>query len=166
MNERILRIIRETNPTRCVIIGGVGDNADRLAKDLQVPDDPYIIATYHCYDPWFFASGNRAMPRKPSGVPSRRKPITCGPWIAQALVRPPQGAGLSWRMGHQHQMRTQVPAGILPLRSRSGRGRGFSDAIWDDGGDMWIYDRKSHRWNTDILQAVFPAASPTKLSGK
>jgi hypothetical protein len=36
---------------------------------------------------------------------------------------------------------------------------GFSDAIWDDGGDMWIYDRKSHRWNPDIRQAVFPAAS-------
>jgi endoglucanase len=36
--------------------------------------------------------------------------------------------------------------------------RGFSNAIWDDGGDMLIYDRATRRWNTNILQVVFPSA--------
>ena len=35
---------------------------------------------------------------------------------------------------------------------------GFSDAIWDEGGNMLIYDRTTRQWNTNVLQAMLPSA--------
>jgi endoglucanase len=167
MNARILRVIRETNPTRCVIIGGVGDNADCLARDLKVPDDPYIIATYHCYDPWFFACGEprnaaeavwgsdaqkadylRTMDLLKQWSESHKVPVYLGEW----------GTSIKCDPKSRQEYYRFVPA--------QAAARGFSNAIWDDGGDMWIYDRGTHRWNTDILQAVFPVAPATTPSMK
>ena len=49
-----LAAIRETNPTRVVVIGGEHwSGVDSLAT-LQLPDDPYIVPTIHDYDPFFF----------------------------------------------------------------------------------------------------------------
>lgn len=46
-----LAIVRRSNPTRTVIIGPVSYNhADRL-DDLELPDDPNLVATIHTYDP-------------------------------------------------------------------------------------------------------------------
>ena len=46
--------------------------------------------------------------------------------------------------------------------SSQAKARGFSYAIWDEGGDMLIYNRQTRQWNTDILQAVFGTKSPAK----
>lgn len=162
MNDRILRVIRETNPTRCVLIGAVGDSADRLVKELEVPNDPHIIATYHCYDPWFFASGK---PRNPSDAiwgsesqkatylqtmdrvkkwsDTHKVPVYLGEWATSVKCDPKS------RLEYYR---------FVPAQAVS---RGFSHAIWDDGGDMRIYNRETRQWNTNILEAVFPTASAT-----
>jgi endoglucanase len=160
MNERILRVIRKTNPGRCVILGAVGDNADRLVRELEVPKDPQIIATYHCYDPWFFVCGE---PRNPSDATwgsdaqkadylrimdpikkwsdAHKVPIYLGEW------------GTSTKCDSKSRLEYYrfVPAQAAAC--------GFSNAIWDDGGGMRIYDRETRQWNTNILRAVFPAAA-------
>ncbi len=163
MNKSILRVIRETNPSRCVIIGAVGDDADRLVKELKAPHDPHVIATYHCYAPWFFVS---AQPRNPAeatwGSDTQKAdylrimdpikkwsdhnhvPIYLGEW----------GTSGKCEAGSRLEYYRFVPA--------QAAARGFSHAIWDDGGDMRIYDRETRRWNTNLLQAVFPAASTAK----
>ena len=157
MNDRILRIIRETNPARCVILGGIGDNADHMMKELVLPNDPYIIATYHCYDPWFFVSGAPRNPAEEKWGSGEQKaeyvqtmdrvkkwsdthnvPVYLGEW-ATSIKCAPQS-----RLEYYRFVPAQAAA------------RGFSDAIWDDGGDMQIYDRKTRKWNTAILHAVFP----------
>jgi endoglucanase len=164
MNARILRVIRETNPTRCVIIGAVGDNADRLVKELEVPKDPRVIATYHCYDPWFFVCGEPRNPAEGKWGSTDQKaeylrimdpikqwsdrqqvPVYLGEWGTSTKCDP----------ASREEYYRFVPA--------QARVRGFSNAIWDDGGNMQIYDRSQRRWNTNLLQAVFPsspAASP------
>ncbi|WP_240953884.1 glycoside hydrolase family 5 protein [Sphingomonas sp. G-3-2-10] len=49
-----LAAVRATNPTRPVLIGGeFWSNVDSL-KTLELPDDPYVIATIHTYDPFDF----------------------------------------------------------------------------------------------------------------
>lgn len=46
--------VRATNPTRPVLIGGeFWSNVDSL-RTLELPDDPYVIATIHTYDPFDF----------------------------------------------------------------------------------------------------------------
>ena len=162
LNARILQIIRQSNPKRCVVIGGVGDNADRLISDLVVPADPYVIATYHCYDPWFFVCGEprnpeearwgstaqkadylRTLDRMKAWSDQHRTPVYLGEWATARKCDP------SSRAEYYRFVSAQAAA------------RGFSSAIWDDGGDMWIYNRETLQWNSDIVKGVFPSASQT-----
>ena len=54
-NNRILEIIRQTNPTRLVIFAGNDySSADRLLV-ADIPNDEYVIGNFHSYDPWPFA---------------------------------------------------------------------------------------------------------------
>jgi endoglucanase len=157
MNDRILRAIRGTNPTRCVLIGAVGDNADRLVTEVRVPHDPYVIATYHCYDPWFFVS---AQPRTPAEAlwGSDAQKVTYLRTM-DAIKRWSDGNHVPVYLGEwgtsgrcdANSRRTYY--GFVSAQARV---RGFSQAIWDDGGDMRIYNREARQWTTDVLDAVFP----------
>lgn len=49
-----LAAVRETNPTRPVVIGGENwSGVDSLAT-LELPDDPYVVPTFHYYEPFDF----------------------------------------------------------------------------------------------------------------
>jgi endoglucanase len=49
-----LKAVRETNPTRPVIIGGdFWSNVESLPT-LELPDDPYVVPTFHYYQPFAF----------------------------------------------------------------------------------------------------------------
>ncbi len=50
----ILKIVRESNPTRPVLIGPAGFNRIDFLEHLVLPDDDYIIATVHLYEPLNF----------------------------------------------------------------------------------------------------------------
>ena len=50
----LIDTVRETNPTRPILAGPVGfNNIDEL-DTLDLPDDPYLIATVHLYEPFDF----------------------------------------------------------------------------------------------------------------
>jgi len=49
-----LNIIRETNPTRAVVVGPVGYNAINDLDQLTLPADPNLIVTVHFYSPFEF----------------------------------------------------------------------------------------------------------------
>lgn len=46
--------VRATNPTRPVVIGGQNYSGINSLETLTLPDDPYLIATFHYYDPFEF----------------------------------------------------------------------------------------------------------------
>jgi len=160
MNTRILKIIRETNPTRCVIIGAVGDNAGRLVAELKVPPDDRVIATYHCYDPWFFVCGE---PRNPAeamwGSPAQQADYLR---IMDPIKQWSAAGKVPIYLGEYGTSRKCDPASrsnYYGFVSRQAAARGFAQAIWDDGGAMWIYNRETRQWDTNILHSVFPAAA-------
>lgn len=73
-----LTVIRETNPSRTVIIGPVEWNHPSRLDDLELPDDPNLVATIHVYDPAEFTVQGAPFiePRLPTGVtwnPTRRR---------------------------------------------------------------------------------------------
>ncbi len=49
-----IKVIRESNPERILIIGGINWNSVEGLTNLYLPEDPYLIATFHFYDPWVF----------------------------------------------------------------------------------------------------------------
>lgn len=54
MAAELVRVIRESNPTRTLVVGG--DNWSSLygLQRLRLPDDPYLVATFHYYEPYDF----------------------------------------------------------------------------------------------------------------
>jgi endoglucanase len=46
--------VRATNPTRPVIVGGQNWSGIPSLSTLQLPDDPYVVPTFHNYDPHAF----------------------------------------------------------------------------------------------------------------
>ena len=49
-----LSTIRQTNPTRVVLLGTAEWGGLRAVRDLQIPNDPNIILTLHYYEPFQF----------------------------------------------------------------------------------------------------------------
>jgi endoglucanase len=49
-----LKVIRETNPTRAVIVGPNGWNSAWRLPELKLPDDQNLIVTFHNYEPFTF----------------------------------------------------------------------------------------------------------------
>ena len=65
-----LAVIRQTNPTRKVLIEPVSFSSISRLDDLDVPDDPNLIASVHYYDPFPFThqGANWITPTPPLGV--------------------------------------------------------------------------------------------------
>jgi endoglucanase len=49
-----LAVVRATNPTRPVLIGGQDWNSLDSLSSLRLPDDRYVVPTFHYYDPFAF----------------------------------------------------------------------------------------------------------------
>ena len=52
--EKTIQAIRGINPRRKIIIGGTCWNSSSALKNLKVFDDPNVIYTFHCYQPFEF----------------------------------------------------------------------------------------------------------------
>jgi endoglucanase len=52
--SRALRVVRQSNPTRAVVVGPTHYNAAHKLVDLHLPPDPHLILTVHTYEPFAF----------------------------------------------------------------------------------------------------------------
>ena len=66
----LLAAVRETNPTRAVLIGPVAFNSIDYLDEMTLPDDEHLIATVHLYEPFGFTHQGAAWidPIPPLGV--------------------------------------------------------------------------------------------------
>lgn len=162
LNARILGLIRETNPTRFVIFSGDQySNAEQLVEAaIPDPDDDYLLAYFHSYDPWNFAGQGQ------------------GGWgdADHAFVASKFQSVANWSNTH----------GIPVMISEFGavRENRFNDRmrfyagyveeaiehnmafqVWDDGGMFQLYQRDDRDWyiEKDILIHFYPD-SPTDLT--
>lgn len=105
--DRWVPLMRETNPTRQLIIGPYRVYQWNFLDTLRLPDDPYLVGTTHIYRPIEFAM---------QGVAGRPYPVTWGTvperfWMMQML-----GSIESWRARHNVPM--YIGEFGLPLRAR------------------------------------------------
>ena len=83
-----LAVIRQSNPTRPVLIGPVGYNSIDRLDDLALPADPYLITSIHFYDPFPFTHQGATWidPPQPTGVS----------WDADLMGFGPAVGNVSW----------------------------------------------------------------------
>jgi endoglucanase len=159
-----LQIIRQTNPTRTVIVGpGQWNQIDRLA-DLKLPEqDRNLIVTVHFYEPFAFTHQgaswtnqkdklgfdwtgsaeevvalNRAFDKAAAWSKANQRPLFLGEF--GAYDRGPMDSRVRWT------------AAI----ARAAEARGWSWAYWQFDSDFILYDVKKEAWVEPILKALIP----------
>ncbi|WP_372947164.1 cellulase family glycosylhydrolase [Mariniphaga sp.] len=149
MHARILSIIRKTNPTRLVIFQGHNWGGSDELLTAAIPDDDYVIGSFHSYDPYLFGLEGQG---------------TWGTSYDYNQLENKFKAVSNWSLAHN------IPVflgefGALKKCDYNSRMRhyrayvensykyGFAFAAWDDGGDFRIMERQQRDWDEvkDIL---------------
>jgi len=163
-----LAIIRQTNPTRAVIVGPGHWNAISHLEQLKLPEsDRNLIVTVHFYEPYAFThqgaswseqkdkvgvewSGtaeemvalNRVFDKAAAWCKANKRPLLLGEF--GAYDRAPMAARARW----------------TAAVARAAEARGWSWAYWQFDSDFILYDVKQEAWVEPILKALIPKAPP------
>lgn len=142
LNQRILGIIRATNPTRIVIYGGnEWANSNELIN-AAIPNDNYLIGYYHAYDPWQFSGqgmGTWGTANDYQQLTNKYQSVKN--WsVANNIPVHHSEFGAIHSCDFNSRMRIyahNVEQCIL---------KGFAFSVWDDGGDFGILNRANNTW--------------------
>lgn len=155
--------VRKTNPTRWVIVGGDNWNSlDGMAK-LHVPDDPYLVLTWHDYEPYEFTH---------QGAPWFDNPPPVGTqWgsdkeRADVQKRMARAARIRERTGHPVWLGEFGTMNKAPMMSRIAWTRAMRQAAdeegigwcaFDFGANFNFYDDTARHWNRPLLESLMGA---------
>lgn len=157
LNNKILGIIRETNPTRLVVYAGAGYSSKDDLKNVQVPDtsDRFLIANFHCYDPWSWVSSKDASATW--GTDSDKKAIKAlFDDIANFMTSkniPLMVNEFGTPTLHEYNSRMT----FYQTYYENALTHGMAFFAWDDGGDFRTYDRQlpqDHKTNGQWVSDV------------
>ncbi len=155
-----LQIIRRSNPTRAVIMGGNSWNAIDTLGDVRFPRDPYLVATYHDYGPHEFTHQGASWDE--NAPPLGRK------WGSPDDIADMRG---TIARASAFKQRTGLPVfvgefgviGEVPVAERAQwiRARrdameqaGLSWCVWDFAAAFPSYDKKRERWIGPVKDAL------------
>ncbi len=142
LNQRILDIIRVTNPTRIVIFGGnMYANAEQLFN-AAIPQDEYLIGYYHAYDPWQFSGqgmGTWGTPNDYQQLTNKYQSVKN--WsVANNIPVHHSEFGAIHSCDYNSRMR------IYAHNVEQCIAKGFAFSVWDDGGDFRVLNRGNNTW--------------------
>jgi len=154
LHKRVLSIIRKTNPSRMVIFQGHNWGGSDELLTAAIPDDPYLMGSFHSYDPYLFGLEGQGIWGSPADYTQLATKFSkVKNWSEQSKIPVLLGefgaiakADYNSRMKHYKAYTDLV------------RQNGFSGCAWDDGGDFKILLRNEKRWEDikDILTGTNP----------
>jgi len=158
----LVQAIRETNPTRMVIIGpGYWNGLDHLPS-LQIPEaDRQIIVTFHYYKPLQFTHQAEAwMPGSAAW-----KGTKWGSAQDHDVLRRDFDFAASWAREHQRPIylgefgaseNADVESRVswTSAVAREAERLGFSWSYWELCASFTVYDCAARRWNQPMLRAL------------
>ncbi len=162
---KLLDVVRESNPTRNVIIGPVGWNSFRHLDALELPeDDRHLIVTFHYYEPFDFTHQGANWVEEQF---SRLKNVPFGTPEQVAQIGKDFDTVKAWSEKHGRPILLgefgAYDKGPMESRvlwtdtvSRAARERGFARAYWQFSSDFLLYDFGKQAWVEPILRAVIP----------
>jgi len=160
-----LAVVRETNPTRDVVIGPVSWNAYDWVSTLDVPEDGHLIVTFHYYLPFQFThqgaewAGEEAqkwLGTTWDATDSEKAEITAhfnsvAEWAQRKNVRILLGEfGAYSRAPQDSRVRW------TDYVAREAERHGFAWAYWEFAAGFGIYDPDARGWREDLLKALIP----------
>jgi len=160
-----LTIIRETNPTRTVVIGPGFWNQIAHLDELQLPeDDRNIIVTIHYYSPHHFTHQGASW----STGSDEWLGTTWGTEEEKAAVRADFQKAKGWSEAHNRPIllgefgayeRGDIDSRVRYTShvARTAEELGWSWTYWQFDSDFIVYDIDNSSWNEPIYRALIPA---------
>lgn len=157
-----LAVVRETNPTRDVIVGPTLWNAYNMVSSLDTPNDQRLIVTFHYYlpfqfthqgaewvegsEPWLGTTWNATDPQK---VEISSHFDSVAEWAESHGLRVLLGEfGVYSKADMDSRVRwTEF------VRSEAAR-HGFAWAYWEFGSGFGVYDPEANVWREELLKAL------------
>jgi len=163
----LLPIVRQTNPTRIVVVGPTHWNSLKDLPDLKVPADPNLLITFHYYEPFHFTHQGASW----AGDVKNLHGITWGSDADRAALRADFDQVSAWSAAQRRPVLlgefgvydgsgTPLPMRVAyteAARCEAAR-RGFSWAYWQFEGDFIVWDIKRNDWVQPIKDALIPAS--------
>ena len=149
LHQRELAIIRKTNPTRIVIFQGHNWGGSDELIQAAIPDDKYIMGSFHSYDPYLFGlEGQGTWGSSADYNALKNKFIAVSNWS--------ETNNIPVFLGEFGSLKTcDYNSRMLHYRAYVELSQiyGFVYCAWDDGGDFRIMEREQHKWDEvkDIL---------------
>jgi len=149
MHERILGIIRRNNPTRNVIVqGNEWGGADQLVS-MKIPDDPFIIGSFHSYDPWPFGlEGSGSFGSSYDRNKLEEKFLKVKAWSDTSMI-PVFLGEFACHMSADYNSRMNHYRAYVDFSQRYG----FTPVTWDCASGFQAMDRSKLKWR-DVKEVL------------
>lgn len=149
LNAEALKIIREVNPTRIVIMAGTEWSALKDLKNASYPEDDYLIAGYHSYDPWSFAGEYKGRWGNEEEVKNVKDNIKSAAQWSKEQGIPVILSEFGCRVEANYNSRMLHYATYVEAAVENG----LAFQVWDDYGWFKVFNRDEKSWDEvrDIL---------------
>ena len=160
-----LAIVRETNPTRDVVIGPVQWNAYDWLSTLEVPADEHIIVTFHYYLPFQFTHQGADWV---SGSDTWLGTTWGATEVEKAEITSHFDSVADWAQRHRSVRILLGEFGAYSEADMASRLRwteyvtreterhGFAWSYWEFEAGFGVYDPEAKVWREDLLKALIP----------
>ncbi len=163
--EAGLKTVRESNPTRDVVIGPVNWNSYDWVSTLDVPADEHLIVTFHYYLPfefthqgaeWIGDESKAWLGTTWDATDEQKAEITSNfdsvaEWAKRNNVRLLMGEFGAYSKAPQDS-RVRWTSFV----AREAERHGFAWAYWEFGSGFGAYDPNVNIWRDDLLKALIP----------
>lgn len=157
-----LRVVRESNPSRTVIIGPTQWNGIDSLSGLELPDDPNLIVTVHNYEPFQFTHQGAGWVE---GGSDWLGTVWQGTPPETAAVRERLERAAAWGEAHERPLfmgefgaYSKADAESRARWTRAVREeaeqRGISWGYWEYAAGFGLYNRGNKRWDEALLNAL------------
>jgi endoglucanase len=161
-----LQIVRQSNPTRIVVVGPTHWNSLKDLPLLKLPPDPNLLVTFHYYEPFHFTHQGATW----AGEEVKHlHGISWGSKEDRATLHSDFDQVAAWsaanhrpillgEFGAYDKSGTPLDLRVKYIKAvRSGAEQhGFGWAYWQFDGDFVVWDMDKQRWIEPILKALIP----------
>lgn len=165
MTGRAYRRIRADDARRIVLIGGnqwfAADEMARVWPDLDAVGggrDPYLMATFHHYNPWTFNGDNQGDYADPWTEQDMEGPMRLmADWARDVGGGMPVFIG-EWGVGWHSVLPTMncnnVRLWYSLFHARHASDNHMPTAVWDDGGWFQLYDHAREDFSSNLVDCI------------
>ena len=169
-----LALIRETHPTRTVIVGPAFWNSIGHLQELELPaEDRHLIVTVHYYTPMEFTHQGAAWSTHKdkanvtwSGSPEERKAMREDFSKAAAWTRAHDRPLLLGEFGAYDRAPMDSRVRYTDAVARTAESFGWSWAYWQFDSDFILYDTDADAWVRSIRDALVPPGEMEVRAGR